>query len=185
MKFTLNTLGAGVNASSMSAFSSTLSGLTNLGAIQLPNNNSLDLSGTIVNNGSINVNSVGNNTFLYMNGNVTLNGNGTVTVNVSGTWVWPGETCAARYGMGVSVDWWGLSTATTPSPNFNLTNATELAVKASNVALQLLGAAGYMKDHPMELYYRDAKQLTIVEGTSQVQLGLIARGVLDRDLWWD
>jgi hypothetical protein len=24
-----------------------------------------------------------------------------------------------------------------------------------------------------------------VEGTSQVQLGLIARGVLDRDLWWD
>ncbi len=63
--------------------------------------------------------------------------------------------------------------------------ATELAVKASNVALQMLGAAGYMKDHLTELYYRDAKQLTIVEGTSQVQLGLIARGVLDRDLWWD
>jgi alkylation response protein AidB-like acyl-CoA dehydrogenase len=63
--------------------------------------------------------------------------------------------------------------------------ATELAVKASNVALQLLGAAGYMKDHMTELYYRDAKQLTIVEGTTQIQLGLIARGVLDRDLWWD
>ena len=63
--------------------------------------------------------------------------------------------------------------------------ATELAVRASGVCLQLLGAAGYMKDHPTELYYRDAKQLTIVEGTSQVQLGLIARGVLDRDLWWD
>jgi alkylation response protein AidB-like acyl-CoA dehydrogenase len=63
--------------------------------------------------------------------------------------------------------------------------ATELAVKASNLALQMLGAAGYMKDHLTELYYRDAKQLTIVEGTSQVQLGLIARGVLDRDLWWD
>jgi len=29
------------------------------------------------------------------------------------------------------------------------------------------------------------RQLTIVEGTSQVQLGLIARGVLDHDLWWD
>ena len=64
-------------------------------------------------------------------------------------------------------------------------HATEVAVRASNVCLQLLGAAGYMKDHPMELYYRDAKQLTIVEGTSQVQLGLIARGVLDHDLWWD
>ncbi len=63
--------------------------------------------------------------------------------------------------------------------------ATELAVKASSVALQLLGAAGYMEDHLTELYYRDAKQLTIVEGTSQIQLGLIARGVLDRDLWWD
>ncbi|MEP6623359.1 MAG: acyl-CoA dehydrogenase family protein [Acidimicrobiia bacterium] len=63
--------------------------------------------------------------------------------------------------------------------------ATELAVKVSNHALQMLGAAGYMQDHPMELYYRDAKQLTIVEGTSQVQMGLIARGVLDHDLWWD
>jgi alkylation response protein AidB-like acyl-CoA dehydrogenase len=63
--------------------------------------------------------------------------------------------------------------------------ATEVAVRASNVCLQLLGAAGYMKDHPMELYYRDAKQLTIVEGTSQIQLGLIAKGVLDGDLWWD
>ncbi len=63
--------------------------------------------------------------------------------------------------------------------------ATELAVKASNVSLQLLGAAGYMKDHMTELYYRDAKQLTIVEGTSQVQLGLIGKGVINGDLWWD
>lgn len=63
--------------------------------------------------------------------------------------------------------------------------ATEVAVKTSGEALQMLGAAGYMKDHPLELYYRDAKQLTIVEGTSQVQLGLIARGVLDHSLWWD
>jgi len=51
--------------------------------------------------------------------------------------------------------------------------------------VQLLGAAGYMEDHPTELWYRDARQLTIVEGTSQVQLGLIARGVLNHDLWWD
>jgi alkylation response protein AidB-like acyl-CoA dehydrogenase len=64
-------------------------------------------------------------------------------------------------------------------------HATELAVRASGLAVQLLGAAGYMEEHPTEQWYRDAKQLTIVEGTSQVQLGLIARGVLDRDLWWD
>jgi len=64
-------------------------------------------------------------------------------------------------------------------------HATELAVRASSLAVQLLGAAGYMEDHPVEQWYRDAKQLTIVEGTSQVQLGLVARGVLDGDLWWN
>ena len=63
--------------------------------------------------------------------------------------------------------------------------ATEVAVKASGLAVQLLGAAGYMEEHPTEQFYRDARQLTIVEGTSQVQLGLIARGVLGHDLWWD
>jgi alkylation response protein AidB-like acyl-CoA dehydrogenase len=64
-------------------------------------------------------------------------------------------------------------------------HATELAVRASGLAVQLLGAAGYTEDHPAEQWYRDAKQLTIVEGTSQIQLDLIARGVLDHDLWWD
>lgn len=63
--------------------------------------------------------------------------------------------------------------------------ATEMAVRASSLAVQLLGAAGYMQDHPTEMYYRDAKQLTIVEGTTQVQLGLIGKGVLKGDLWWD
>ncbi len=63
--------------------------------------------------------------------------------------------------------------------------ASEVGVKASGLAMQLLGAAGYMEDHPTELWYRDAKQLTIVEGTSQIQLGLIAKGVLGHDLWWD
>ncbi len=63
--------------------------------------------------------------------------------------------------------------------------ATEVAVKAANECLQMMGAAGYMKDHPLELYYRDARQLTIVEGTSQIQKNLISAGVLARDLWWD
>jgi alkylation response protein AidB-like acyl-CoA dehydrogenase len=64
-------------------------------------------------------------------------------------------------------------------------HASEVAVRVSGLAVQLLGAAGYMEDHPTELWYRDARQLTIVEGTSQVQLGLIGRGVLAHDLWWD
>jgi alkylation response protein AidB-like acyl-CoA dehydrogenase len=63
--------------------------------------------------------------------------------------------------------------------------ASEVGVKASGLAVQLLGAAGYMEEHPTELYYRDARQLTIVEGTSQVQLGLIGKGVLGHDMWWD
>ena len=63
--------------------------------------------------------------------------------------------------------------------------ASEVAVKTSGLAVQLLGAAGYMEDHPTEMFYRDARQLTIVEGTSQVQLGLIGRGVIANDLWWD
>ncbi|HEY5266042.1 MAG TPA: acyl-CoA dehydrogenase family protein [Acidimicrobiales bacterium] len=63
--------------------------------------------------------------------------------------------------------------------------ASEVAVSASRLAMQLLGAAGYMEDHPTEQYYRDAPQLTIVEGSSQVQLGLIGKGVLGHDLWWD
>ncbi|MGC2169117.1 MAG: acyl-CoA dehydrogenase family protein [Acidimicrobiales bacterium] len=63
--------------------------------------------------------------------------------------------------------------------------ASEVAVQASGLAVQLLGAAGYMHDHPVEQYYRDAKQLTIVEGTSQVQLNLIGQGVVHHDLWWN
>lgn len=58
-------------------------------------------------------------------------------------------------------------------------------MKASGLAVQLLGAVGYMEDHPSELWYREARQLTVVEGTSQVRLGLIARGVLEHHLWWD
>lgn len=63
--------------------------------------------------------------------------------------------------------------------------ATETAVKVSGTAVQLLGAAGYMKEHPVEMYYRDAKQLTIVEGTSQIQKNLLAEAVFNRTLWWD
>ncbi len=55
-----------------------------------------------------------------------LNANGSVTVHVSGTWSWPGQNCAGRYGEGWAVDWWGISASQTPSPSFSLTNATEV-----------------------------------------------------------
>jgi alkylation response protein AidB-like acyl-CoA dehydrogenase len=57
--------------------------------------------------------------------------------------------------------------------------AADLAVRASSECLQILGAAGYMTDHPMERYYRDAKQLQIVEGTSEIQKLIIGRAVRD------
>ena len=62
------------------------------------------------------------------------------------------------------------------------TYATEVAVKVSSDALQVMGAQGYMMDHPLERHYRDARQLTIVEGTSQVQRVVIARALLEREL---
>jgi alkylation response protein AidB-like acyl-CoA dehydrogenase len=60
--------------------------------------------------------------------------------------------------------------------------ATETAVKVSSDAIQVLGAQGYMMDHPLERHYRDARQLMIVEGTSQVQRVVISRALLERDI---
>ncbi|HLN62184.1 MAG TPA: acyl-CoA dehydrogenase family protein [Symbiobacteriaceae bacterium] len=57
--------------------------------------------------------------------------------------------------------------------------ATETAVRAANDCLQMMGAAGYMEDYPLARMVRDARQLTIVEGTSQIQKGIIGRSLLD------
>ena len=62
------------------------------------------------------------------------------------------------------------------------TFATEMAVKVSSDAMQVMGAQGYMMDHPLERHYRDARQLMIVEGTSQIQRIVIARALLEREL---
>ena len=69
-----------------------------------------------------------------------------------------------------------------PYLSFAKVFATEMAVKASSDALQILGAQGYMKDHPLERHYRDARQLMIVEGTSQVQRMIIAHGLAEGDI---
>ncbi len=60
--------------------------------------------------------------------------------------------------------------------------ATEMANRVAFNALQVLGAQGYMKDHPLERHYRDARQLMIVEGTSQIQRVVISRALIDRTL---
>jgi alkylation response protein AidB-like acyl-CoA dehydrogenase len=60
--------------------------------------------------------------------------------------------------------------------------ATEMAERVASSAIQILGAQGYMMDHPLERHYRDVRQLTIVEGTSQVQRMVIAKALIDGDL---
>ncbi len=55
--------------------------------------------------------------------------------------------------------------------------ASELAVRASNEAVQIFGGYGYVKDYPVEKFYRDAKLLTIGEGTSEIQRIVIGRKI--------
>ena len=56
--------------------------------------------------------------------------------------------------------------------------ASEVAVKVANDAVQIFGGYGYIKDFPVEKYYRDAKLCTIGEGTSEIQKLVIAKSVL-------
>jgi len=56
--------------------------------------------------------------------------------------------------------------------------ASELAVKASSMAVQIHGGYGFTKDYPVEKFYRDSKLATIGEGTSEIQRWIIAQKVL-------
>jgi butyryl-CoA dehydrogenase len=56
--------------------------------------------------------------------------------------------------------------------------AAETAMKAATKGIQIYGGYGYMKEYPMERYFRDAKILEIYEGTSEVQRIVIAAQVL-------
>jgi alkylation response protein AidB-like acyl-CoA dehydrogenase len=56
--------------------------------------------------------------------------------------------------------------------------ASEVAVYASNEAVQIFGGYGYTKDFPVEKFYRDSKLCTIGEGTSEIQKLVISREIL-------
>ncbi|MBB0245725.1 acyl-CoA dehydrogenase [Streptomyces alkaliphilus] len=60
--------------------------------------------------------------------------------------------------------------------------AGELAVTATEKAIQVLGGAGYSREHPVERMYRDAKIYTIFEGTSEIQRLVIARAITGRHI---
>jgi alkylation response protein AidB-like acyl-CoA dehydrogenase len=56
--------------------------------------------------------------------------------------------------------------------------ASEVAVKICGEAVQLFGGYGFIKDYPVEKFYRDVKLCTIGEGTSEIQRMVIAREIL-------
>ena len=56
--------------------------------------------------------------------------------------------------------------------------ASEAAVWIANEAVQIHGGYGFMKDYPVEKFYRDVKLCTIGEGTSEIQRLVIARQLL-------
>jgi alkylation response protein AidB-like acyl-CoA dehydrogenase len=55
--------------------------------------------------------------------------------------------------------------------------AGEVVVAVTEKAVQILGGAGYLRDHPVERWYRDAKIYTIFEGTSEIQRLVVARAI--------
>jgi alkylation response protein AidB-like acyl-CoA dehydrogenase len=56
--------------------------------------------------------------------------------------------------------------------------ASEVAVRVADRAVQIHGGYGYIKDYPVEKFYRDVKLCTIGEGTSEIQKLVIARSLL-------
>jgi len=55
---------------------------------------------------------------------------------------------------------------------------SETAVRVANEAVQIHGGYGFIKDYPVEKFYRDSKLCTIGEGTSEIQRMVIARQLL-------
>ena len=59
--------------------------------------------------------------------------------------------------------------------------ASEIAEKASSETVQIFGGYGFIKDYPVEKFYRDVKLCTIGEGTSEIQRIVIARNLLSEE----
>lgn len=56
--------------------------------------------------------------------------------------------------------------------------ASEMVNRAATEAVQIFGGYGYTKDFPVERYFRDARVMSLFEGTSQIQQTIIARSLL-------
>ena len=58
--------------------------------------------------------------------------------------------------------------------------ASEVAMRATTKAIQIHGGYGYIKEYPVERFFRDAKITEIYEGTSEMQRLTIAREIIGR-----
>ena len=58
--------------------------------------------------------------------------------------------------------------------------ASEVSVKCGNEAVQIMGGYGYTKEYPAEKFLRDAKLMTIGEGTSEIQKVVISRELINK-----
>jgi len=56
--------------------------------------------------------------------------------------------------------------------------SSQVCERVTSLAVELFGGYGYTTDYPVEKFYRDAKIGTIYEGTSNMQLQTIAKGIL-------
>ncbi|MFU8774084.1 MAG: acyl-CoA dehydrogenase family protein, partial [Anaerolineales bacterium] len=56
--------------------------------------------------------------------------------------------------------------------------ATEMAERVCRDSIQIHGGYGYSREYPVERIYRDARLMTIGEGTSEIQRMVIARNIL-------
>ncbi len=59
---------------------------------------------------------------------------------------------------------------------------SDIAMEVTRDAIQIHGGYGYIKDYPLERFYRDAKITEIYEGTSEIQRLVIAAELLGRGI---
>jgi len=56
--------------------------------------------------------------------------------------------------------------------------ATDMAMRVTTNAVQVMGGSGYMREYPVEKMMRDAKILQIYEGTNQIQRNVIGQALI-------
>ena len=64
------------------------------------------------------------------------------------------------------------------SSSFAKTFAADTAMKVAADAVQIFGGYGFIREYPVEKYFRDAKIMQIYEGTNQIQRVVIAKDIL-------